>query len=176
MAFAFLPSSLFAIAAVSLPHIALAHYFGFSLSLGTIPEPLLSLLLLALISSFTLVFLKPIVLDLAISSSPTSKTRSVASWASSNVQWIAFALLWHEILGQRWPCPRDRSPEYHQELIWNWRLGSGEFAVVAFVILNLYHGGSYPSNPSTDPANVSVPSPQPEKTEEPAVEVETAKE
>lgn len=72
MAFSFLPTSLLAIAAVALPHIALAHYFGFSLNVGTIPEPLLSLLLLTSTSAFTVVFFEPIVLDFAISSSPTS--------------------------------------------------------------------------------------------------------
>lgn len=127
MAFIFLPS-LIVTAAIAIPHIALAHYLGFSLS-EAIPEPLLSLFLLVLISSFSLVFLKPIVLDIAVSTSPTSKSRHVASWVSSNVHALAFALLWNAILGR--PCSPSR-----KDIIVAAQILSGILVFIGFAALN----------------------------------------
>ncbi|KAL7410042.1 hypothetical protein BDY24DRAFT_418354 [Mrakia frigida] len=76
--------------AVLLPQFGLAWAFGIDVNPLSLPEPLLSLLLLTVLSAFVHFFLKPIALDYTISPDLDSLKRHDAAWISSNVQFLSF--------------------------------------------------------------------------------------
>jgi hypothetical protein len=129
-------SVLLAVAAVAAPHLALAHYwFEIPLNPGSIPEPLLSILVLTFASLVVGFLIKPFLFDHLISRSHTNPDRYMADWISWNVQLVGYSLTTFALLG-RWICPRTRTPEDHAELVFGWRMGLGMVTGLVMFTLN----------------------------------------
>jgi hypothetical protein len=123
--------------AVALPHLGLAHLWGFPLYPTSIPQPLLNLIVLSFVSLLTAEYIKPAVLDLLLPPTSNSTARYGAEWISSVVQWTLFSLLWVALLSE-WPVPprSTRSEQAHAQLIETWMVASGTVAILVFVFLN----------------------------------------
>lgn len=102
------PLSLLVVAlAIIGPHLLLAHYYldlplypTSPLSIQ-VPEPARSLCVLSAFSLVLAVIVKPIALNVAISFDKRSWDRYRASWIASNVQVVAFGVLWVAIIYTR---------------------------------------------------------------------------
>lgn len=131
-----LTSVFLAVAAVAIPHLALAHcWFEIPLNPESIPEPLLSILVLTFASLVVGFLVKPFLFNHLISPSHTNPDRYVAEWISWNVQLVGYSLTSFVLLG-RWVCPRTRSSEDHAELVVGWRMGLGMVTGLVLFILN----------------------------------------
>ena len=134
MSFTSSQSSLLVALGIVLPHLALAHY------LGVVPEPAFSLLLLSSLSLFTLFYLKPVLLELLIPSTPNGakdlETRGYASHIAANVQWISFVVIWDGVLSKQWPCPSGTTQGAHAREVESWQLGHGPVAWCVWIGIN----------------------------------------
>lgn len=128
--------SLLTVAGLSLPYLGLFHFLSLPRTLPfALPEPLLSLASLVIVSCVVFSFGKPLLVSLTVPRTRPQEADGV-DWIASNVIGATFVGMWVWVLKQKWPCPEGKVAFDHETRVTEVIGYTASALVIAIAVLN----------------------------------------